>query len=137
MRIAEKIAQLYLPAGSYVVFGSCVLEMSGIRTARDIDIVVTPELFEEFKAKGDWRVVQHDGFETLEKDGFDLTISWDHPENLPNVEELVVDAEIVEGIPFVCLDRLASWKRQAGRDKDILDLELIQTYQKGSHTCIM
>jgi hypothetical protein len=125
MSIADKIAQLNLPTGSYVVFGSCVLEMSGIRPARDIDIVVTPEVFEKFKASGDWRTVQHEGFETLEKGEFDLTKSWDHPEGLPNVEELQESAVIIDGVPCVTLERVLNWKREQKRDKDLRDLELV------------
>jgi hypothetical protein len=127
MRITEKVAQLNLPENSYVVFGSCVMQMFGIREARDIDIVVTPEVFEKFKVSGNWRVVQNDGFETLEKDEFDLTISWDHPEGLPNVEELLNEATVIDGVPCVMLERVASWKREQKRDKDLRDLELISS----------
>lgn len=45
--IFERIKKFNLPEGQYAVFGSSLLDVFGIRPAADLDIIVTPELFEK------------------------------------------------------------------------------------------
>ena len=49
MNILQKVKELNLPEGSYVVEGSGVLDVLGIREANDIDLVVSPEVYEKLK----------------------------------------------------------------------------------------
>ncbi len=52
MDLISRIKALDLPVGQYIVFGSSVMEMHGIRKAKDIDVVVTQVLYTELKNRG-------------------------------------------------------------------------------------
>lgn len=54
MSILQKVKNLGLFDKQFVVMGSAVLEMKGIRKAEDIDIIVTKELFETLKKDPGW-----------------------------------------------------------------------------------
>lgn len=47
-----EIRSLRLPADQYVVVGGAALAARGIRETQDIDLVVTPSLFEELERAG-------------------------------------------------------------------------------------
>ena len=47
-----------------------------------------------------------------------------------DVEPLIDDAEIIEGYPFVKLEKVIEWKTSFGREKDLKDLKLIEEYLK-------
>src|SRR5687768_15812064 len=51
MTVFERVKALNLPADQYVVVGGA-MEAHGIRNALDIDLVVTPQLFERLLAEG-------------------------------------------------------------------------------------
>lgn len=42
--------------------------------------------------------------------------------------DLLKDARMVDGVPFVNVRRLMEWKKRKGRDKDLVDIKLIQKY---------
>jgi hypothetical protein len=54
MEILEKVKALNLPAKQFVVMGSAILEMKGIRKIGDLDIMVTPEVFDRLKNDPEW-----------------------------------------------------------------------------------
>ena len=54
MEIISRIKSLNLPLGKYIVFGSAVMEVHGIRKAKDIDVIVDKDVYEELKRSG-WR----------------------------------------------------------------------------------
>jgi hypothetical protein len=47
MNIVEEMKKLKFPQGQYVIVGSGPLVVRGIRETNDIDIVVSPKLFEK------------------------------------------------------------------------------------------
>jgi hypothetical protein len=54
--IIDRVKTLNLPEGTYVVFGSCPLALAGIREAKDIDLLVSKEIFEQLKTSG-WKTI--------------------------------------------------------------------------------
>ena len=49
MDIKKAISQLSLPDGSFMVVGSGLLDTLGIRAAGDIDLLVSYDVFDNFK----------------------------------------------------------------------------------------
>ena len=47
--LLQQVRDLHLPLGSYVLFGSAPMGARGMREMKDVDMVVTPEVFEDFK----------------------------------------------------------------------------------------
>lgn len=128
MDIVRKVKKLNLPGGSYVVVGSGTMEVLGIRETRDIDLVVSPEIYEKLKQEGWEEKVRDDGTSFLVYNLYEVARTWDDVSGEPNLESLLQDAHIVDSIPFVKVERLMEWKKRKGRDKDITDVELIKDY---------
>ncbi len=139
MTITERVRELSLPFGEYVVVGGA-MEAHGIRPAHDLDIVVTPKLFETLIQDG-WPVCDCDGCKAewkegstrrmLKKPGVDILsdYSWKH-EYKADTDELIKNADVIEGIPFVQLSELLKWKKAATREKDLKDVALLEEYLK-------
>ena len=137
MTILEKIKALNLPAHQFVVMGSAILEMKGIRKAGDLDIIVTQELFEELKGSPDWKYQVEWGevgggmdVESLENHkgvslykyiygGGEIGFFLNDPKRI----------EEIDGIYFVSLENLLQTKSSSwDRPKDREDAELIKNY---------
>lgn len=135
--ISERVKILNLPLGKYVVVGGA-MEAHGIRPANDIDIVVTEDLFEELIRKG-WRVCEcekcRDRWKRgsqeriLKSDGVDILseYTWEDKYHA-DTGELIRDAEIIGGVPYVQLGELLKWKKAANREKDQKDVKLIEKF---------
>ena len=133
--IFERVAELKFPIGHYAVVGGA-MEAHGIRKARDVDIVVSAELFDELVADG-WPpyclkpccMGKEGTRRRLEKGDVQVNseISWEGT-LFAETDKLIEDAEIIQGIPFAQLDILAAWKRARAREKDFKDIELIEAY---------
>jgi hypothetical protein len=136
MNIVEKVKALNLPAEQFVVMGSAILELKGIRKAEDIDIIVTRELFEQLKNSSQWHYKRAMGdvgggvdVEMLEQG--DITLypyiygggTIDFFLNDPN------RTEEIHGIKFASLQNLLEVKSSSwDRPKDRQDAELIKAY---------
>jgi hypothetical protein len=127
----DKIKTLQLPFGEYAVIGSSVLEVHGIRNAKDIDIVATPKLFKEFQVKGwprKWFFVRAFWCKALSKDGLEVFSNCNHKHFSKKVEDIIKDAEVIDGIPFMNLNDFKQFKASIAREKDIRDVQLIEEY---------
>ncbi len=128
MNIISEIKELNLPLGQYVVFGSGPLVIHGIRETRDIDLLVTKELYSQLKNEV-WEEKELDsGGNYLSKDVIEVDDSWSYGSYNPAPEEIIAKAEIHHGIPFAPLTEVLKWKEAFGRPKDIQDAELIKEY---------
>lgn len=129
MHIVEQVTSLNLPLGQYAVVGSGAMSVHGIRPHKDIDLILTQELYDELKRRG-WT-------EEEKKPGF-FVIKHGDAEASPNmitvngyqpyVEKVIADAEIIKGVAFMRLDELIAFKTALGREKDVHDIALIKTY---------
>lgn len=118
MTIFDRIRELNLPLGNYVVIGG-VMEAHGIRSARDVDIVVNDELFEELKKRGwkrkwfFWRMVGAFRCKVLKNGkGAEAFSNYKYKKYAPDTDELIRKAEMINGLPFLPLDELAKFKRE-------------------------
>ena len=129
--VIEEVRKLNFPLGSYVVVGSGVLAVHGIRFARDLDIVVTPELYKKCEREGwekQWhntgqRYVLHNKSGKLEVEVY-LDVNCESYQ--PTTQELIERAQIIEGVPFISLKDLLLFKKGYGRPKDKPDIKLIE-----------
>ncbi len=128
-----KIKELNLPKGEYLVSGSAILDVLAIRKANDIDLLVSPQLFQYLKDKCGWK----------ENDSYKTTIS--HPEGKAEAKkildfmkeqytlsDIVQSAFIYEDVPFINLKILLQAKKQLNRQKDQEDIKNIENYLKDS-----
>lgn len=122
-----KVKNLKLPAGKYAIFGSGPIAIRGLRECKDVDIIVTRDVFIDCKTKPDWQVKKLDeNTEYLDNDGIELWDRWGPGEW--DVNKLIQEAEIIDGLPFVKLDEVLRWKEMNGRSKDLKDVKIIKKY---------
>ncbi len=135
--IFEQIKALNFPFGQYVVVGGA-MEAHGLRKARDIDIVVTPVLFEKLKAEG-WQSCDCDickrskargwSKRMLKAPDIDILSEYSFEDSYKaDLNELISNADVMEGVPFVQLTELLKWKEAARRPKDLEDIAIITKF---------
>lgn len=127
--LISRIKKFDLPEGQYMVTGSAILQLLGIRTAQDIDLLVSPELFTELREKRGWHV--HPKYATsldnAENTG-GAKQSLDFMKQNYTLKEALSLAYWYENIPFMSLELLLDAKTQLGREKDLKDIQLIKEY---------
>ena len=128
-RIIDQVRSLQLPLGEYAVVGGGVLSAHGIRDHKDIDLLVTPVLYEELKRRG-WREYQ-------KKSGHMVLTHGDAEASpamvcvgayQPDIRDIIARADIIGGIAFSSLQDAVDFKRALGREKDLRDIELIMAH---------
>jgi hypothetical protein len=126
----SRVKELNLPEGEFMVCGSAILDIVGIRKAQDIDILVSPALFIELEKSG-WKRSKR--YPTTLEDpqgisGAKQTLDF-MKENY-SLEQALPLAIYIEGVPFMSLEMLVNAKTQLGREKDLIDIKLIKEYLK-------
>lgn len=124
--IFDKLKELNLPLGKYVVVSSGTLDALGIRQASDIDIAVTRDLHEELRKTKEWKEHELYGKIFLQKDIFTIIPKLDWEKYETTTEEAINSALVIEGIPFMNLEELLKFKIAMGREKDQKDIELLE-----------
>jgi hypothetical protein len=126
----SRVKKLKLPDKEFMVCGSAILDVLGIRKAQDVDILVSPKLFKQLEKDG-WKR-HHKYTTTLEHpkgiSGAKQTLNF-MKENY-SLEGALPLATYIEGIPFMSLEMLVNAKTQLGREKDLKDIRLIKNYLK-------
>jgi len=131
MDIFKEVKKLNLPAEQYLVAGSGPMAARGIRDYKDIDILVTENLYQKLIEKG-WNLVKINGvngkFKVLKKGKFESDKRLWCGDYKPDTKTLIKKAEVINGVPFLPLAELIKFKKALGRGKDLKDIELINNY---------
>lgn len=123
-RLAERVNDLRIPQDSYLIVGSGILHVLGIRKSNDIDLLVTTEVFSDLADRG-WTVTtRDDGTSTVGHEDFDCMTDWYDK----GLHEMLPEAQYVDGAPYLALSAVYRWKQELGREKDQADLKLIDDY---------
>lgn len=130
MDIIKKIKRLNFPFGQYVVIGSGILEVLGLRKAEDIDIAALPELYAQLRATGVWKEEERYDKIFLKRDDIEINPKLSWSDYSTSAEEAIASAVIIEGVPFMNLKELRKFKQALGREKDRVDIALIDKYEK-------
>ncbi len=126
--VIAKVKELNLPKGSYIVFGSGPLAAAGIREAGDVDLLVSKDVYGQF-IKAGWQQVEKGPNDTpLTHDVYEAHDAWNFTEYRPTLEELLADADWVDGVPFAPLEAVKKWKASTGGPKHLADINLIDDY---------
>lgn len=120
--------ELGLPFGKYALFGSAPLCVRGLKDcSHDIDIIVTEDVWNEYLKKENWKLKRmNHGSEFLWNNYIELWKDW--KPGVWDIEKLIKEVEIIDGLPFVKLKYVVKWKKLLGREKDSRDIELIENY---------
>lgn len=133
--IVRIIKNLAFSSDEYAVFGSSLLDVLGLKQTLDVDIIATRHLFDVLKRREGWKKhVFPDGKVGLTHKDYDIELFY--TSSIPlcdrgGVERMVRNATVIDGVRFVNLEDTLAWKRAFGREKDLRDVALIETYMKG------
>lgn len=132
MDIISRAKALNLPLGQYCVFGSGVLEVHGIRRAKDVDVLVTEDLYRKLKTEGwkrkwfFWRTLWSKCITKSHNEAF-TNLHWARKYR-PDTHELINRAELHDGIPFLRIEDLLEFQRNLPRKKDKMGVKMMEEY---------
>jgi hypothetical protein len=125
----QRVKDLQLPAGEYALFGSAPIGIRELKECQDVDIIMTPELLERCIHHPDWKKKTFEEGRCMyenEKLKIDVGASWGP--GAWNILQLIKEAEIIDGLPFVRLEHVLAWKKILGREKDLRDVKIIEKF---------
>ena len=125
MDIKELIAKtkrVGLEQEQFAVFGSAVMAVRGMREAPNIDIIVTDKQWIEL-LKTD--KPDDEGF--IRRGPVKISNWWFAPTKKP-LPQLIKEAEMIDGLPFVQIENVLDYKIGLQSHKDIRDVEMINNY---------
>lgn len=125
MSFLERVKALGLPEGEFVVIGSGLLDVWGLRESNDIDVVASESIFAQLRESGRYTVDEKFNSELLHADDVEIWPDWklDAPFDVLNKSAIRID-----GVKFVHPDILIKRKLESGTPKDIHDIQLLQEY---------
>lgn len=129
--LITKLLSLNLPSNDYAVFGSGPMWAHGLKDlCHDLDLIARGTVWEKALTLGP---------SIVPKSGVGLKIplfngaieifntwwpgTWD-------IDKLIDEAEVIEGIRFVKLEEVVRWKRIYNRKTDNLHIRIIEEYLK-------
>lgn len=123
MKYLDELEKLNLPKDGFAIFGSGPLGVRSIRETNDLDIIVKQDLWEKLEKK--YEVKEQDN-SVIKIGNIEIYKSW--KPWFDDVDNLINEADIINEIRFVKLERVLEWKRKFNRGKDRRDIELIDNY---------
>ncbi len=135
MDIFEIVKSLEFPLGSYIVVGSGHLIALGLKDFKDVDIVVTPEVFAECCRDPHWEQIpwtypEKIGHIFLRQGVVELYEDVNSGSFNPTTDELLERAAIINGVAFVSLEDTLNFKKEYCKKnpKHLADINLIEQY---------
>lgn len=62
--------------------------------------------------------------------GLEVEVLTEWMPGIWNIEDLIKNADIIDGLAFVKLEEVLRWKKMRGKEKDKKDVEIIEGYLK-------
>lgn len=131
MDIVSRVKNLNLPLGEYLVFGSGVMEVHGIRQAKDVDLLISDKLYHQLRKQG-WRrkwnhkrVLTCKALKKGDNEAF-TNLYWKAYQF--HTQDLIANAEMIDGLPFMKLTDYLFYKQHLPRAKDKQDVILMRDY---------
>lgn len=121
--IIQTIKSMNLPSQEYWITSGAALVIHGVKeTTRDIDLGCTSILIDKFIKEGcKYRLVEDNSRIVEVTDKIYLLENW-------FVDEIL----IIENLPVASLESIKKQKSQLGREKDLVDIKLIDDYIKNN-----
>lgn len=125
--ILDRVKDLKLPEGEYIVVGGAVMEVLNLRESNNIDIVVSNDVYNKFAGKAHWHEYSlSTGKLVLTRDGVNLMRSW-LGRTLGMIKKH--DTFTRDGVLFMGKKQLVTIKQHLGRRKDQSDIALLKSQQ--------
>jgi len=124
----EELRALDLPVNEYVIVASGPLGIRNLRAMKDVDILVSDNLWTEFGKKYEI-IYDHEAqkirlspnVEAFCAASFGPAIS-----GLPTAATQIAESELIDGLPFQNINTALFFKKRDDREKDMNDVRLIE-----------
>ena len=120
--LLNELNKLNLPKDEFAIFGSAVMAIKGIREAKDIDLIVTNELYKKLIKK--YKEIKPG---IIQVGNIEIIASWNSL--IKNPEEVIKNSERIGDYNYIRLKDLIAWKKKMGREKDKNAITLIKEYK--------
>lgn len=117
----KAVERLRLPKNQFAIFGSGPLSIRNLREANDVDLIVKEPLWDELSKK--YSVMEKRLIKIGETEIYRDWKPWFNDVNL-----LIDSADIINGYRFVKLEYLLKWKQEMNREKDKIDIKIINDF---------
>ncbi len=117
----KAVERLRLSKDQFAIFGSGPLSIRNLREANDVDLIVKEELWDELSKK--YSVMEKKLIKIGETEIYKDWKPW-----FDDVNILIDSADIINSYRFVKLEYLLKWKKEMNRDKDIIDIKIIDDF---------
>jgi len=136
MNIYKTLKELNLPEGEYVVVGGA-MAAHNIRDAHDLDILVTPNLYQSLLSKGFIQCTCDQCMRTsrlmLKKGDVDILPNLMFGNYVGDTKKLIKTADHINGFSFIKLREFMKFKKEFRRQKDFDDVGLMKKYLQTKH----
>ena len=131
IKYLDELSNLHLPKKKYVIFGSGPLAIRNIRENSDLDILVTCDLWDEL-AKKYTITKKNERPDSIYIGNVQiLKINYKNwGQKFPDMNILIKDSEIINGVPFTKLEYLLICKKLMDGEKHLKDISLIEKLLK-------
>lgn len=130
MTMFDLLRSLHLPAGDYAIFGSGPLIVREIIPAsNDLDIICRGSAWKTVQKIGEPAYLSELDVAVVTMCGGRLTFGSEWAIGDFDINELIDSAEIIDGLPFVRLEHVASYKQIAKRPKDLEHLKALEALE--------
>ncbi len=126
-QLLSELKNLRLATGDYAVFGSGPLLVRGIiPESNDLDVICRGDAWDQVRQMGTLTHNKTYNVDIVSMHGEQLTFgtAWGIGEF--NIDQLIDEAELIDGIPFVRLEHVVAYKRERGSDKDRWHIQAMQ-----------
>lgn len=123
--LLQQLEKLGLPREKFAVGGSGPLGIRGLRESADLDLIVTEDLWNRLSER--FPVEESEDCQRIRIGKIEICAK---PILNYDADALIREADLIDGIRFVTLERTLEWKRRLAREKDLEDVVLIETYFK-------
>jgi hypothetical protein len=122
----ERLRALDLPAGDYAIFGSGTLAIRGlIDDPADLDVLCRGAAWKRVLTLGSLDTLP-DGNPIVSLEGGLLTFGHTWAFGDSDIEEMIDNAETIDGLPFVRLNHVVAYKKARLNERDRVHLDLIE-----------
>ena len=123
----ESLKSLGLPEGDFAVFGSGPLIVRGIiPAANDLDIICRGAAWEKVESIGKLEHSDEYGVEIVTLHDGQLSFGTKWGIGNFDIDELINGAESIDGLPFVQLQHVISYKLKRANPKDLSHIEALK-----------
>src|SRR5688500_1249423 len=128
--LARQLAVLesfQLDSSEYLITGSGVLAIHGIRDSRDLDVLCSSKLAEELRHRfpeAPRKVLP--SYEAIFIEGIDFKFNFSEVDSPWSTDQQIAEADLIGGKRYQTLERIKFFKRLKNRPKDIEDIQMIE-----------